>query len=391
MKCFSAQYVFTNDGPPLKRAVVCTENDGTIINVEDTGGDLVERPGLEFHNGIIIPGLVNSHCHLELSYLRDEIPRGTGLSGFLKTVTSIRNTADKDREKAIISADNSMAEEGVVLCADICNTSLSFPYKKNSRIKYINLLEVFGIDPLKADQRIEEIVSLRAEAVSENLQSWIVPHAAYSVSLKLLAHLENVMHDNRVSSIHFMESEDEEFFLENQDGPLMEAYSRFLSPGSRAETVGSHVSAVLEKITHKGNLILVHNTYIGEKEVKAIKARGNTFYCLCPNSNLFIEKRLPPVNILVENGCEIVIGTDSLSSNTKLSLVEEMRVLQTGFPALSLESVIRWATINGAKALGQNEWAGTLSPGKKPGLVLLENLDLQGLKLLPETRSYRLI
>ena len=75
MKRFSAQYIITNSGPPLKRAVITTEDDGTIINIEDTAGDLKEKHSVEFYNGIIIPGFVNCHCHLELSHMKGLITR----------------------------------------------------------------------------------------------------------------------------------------------------------------------------------------------------------------------------------------------------------------------------------------------------------------------------
>ena len=154
MKYFSAQYIFTNNGPPLKRGIITTDDDGTIISVEDTGGILPERHSLEFYNGIIVPGFVNCHCHLELSWMKDRIPEQTGLGGFLSTLTGIRSGGVDESDKAIASADRSMADEGVVLCADICNSSSTFSVKKKGRIRYINFLEVFGIDPASAEKRL---------------------------------------------------------------------------------------------------------------------------------------------------------------------------------------------------------------------------------------------
>ena len=152
MKRFSAQYIITNSGTPLKRAVITTEDDGIILSIEDTGGNLREKYSLEFHNGIIIPGFVNCHCHLELSGMKCSIAQGIGLGGFIEQV---RNTRDNNIENIItsaFSADENMYNEGVVLCADVCNTSLSFKIKNKSKIRYLNLLEVFGIDPIKASR-----------------------------------------------------------------------------------------------------------------------------------------------------------------------------------------------------------------------------------------------
>ena len=144
MKRFAAQYIVTNSGPPLKRAVITTEDDGTIISIEDTEGDLKEKHSIEFYNGIIIPGFVNCHCHLELSHMKGYTAKGIGLGGFIQQIRSTRDTNEKVLVSSVYSADNHMFDEGIVLCADVCNTSDSFKIKKESRIRYINLLEVFG-------------------------------------------------------------------------------------------------------------------------------------------------------------------------------------------------------------------------------------------------------
>jgi cytosine/adenosine deaminase-related metal-dependent hydrolase len=93
----------------------------------------------------------------------------------------------------------------------------------------------------------------------------------------------------------------------------------------------------------------------------------------------------------LDEGCELVIGTDSLASNNKLSILEELKCLQFTYPSLSIPEMIRWATINGARALGMDEMYGKIEPGKRPGLLLLENVELINLKLLPDTTVKRLI
>ena len=87
--------------------------------------------------------------------------------------------------------------------------------------------------------------------------------------------------------------------------------------------------------------------------IRKIKKRENLFWCLCPNSNIYIENKFPPVDLLIDEGCEIIIGTDSLASNKKLDILEELKTLQFHFPSLSIEDLVSWATINGAKALGK--------------------------------------
>lgn len=391
MKRFAAQYIITNPGPPLKRAVITTEDDGTIVSIEKTSGDLKEIHSTEFYNGIIIPGFVNCHCHLELSHMKDYSSKGKGLGDFIEQIRSTRDYNKESVYSSTSSADNYMYKEGIVLCADVCNTSDSFNIKKQSRIRYINLLEVFGLDPEKAGRRMDDIIKVAETAKEMDLPYSLVPHSAYSMSLTLFRLLRNESLNNKITSIHFMESAGEEAFLKNQTGSLMSSYKRSGLIPSKLEIPGSHTDVVLNEITKSGNLILIHNTFVDRKTIRMVKERENLFWCLCPNSNIYIENQIPPLNLLMEEGCEIVIGTDSLASNTNLSILDELKTLQFNFPEIPIEDLVFWATINGAKALGEEEQYGSIEPGKKPGLLLLQNVDLQNMKLLHDSFVTRLI
>jgi len=391
MKRFSAQYIFTNTGKALKRAVVEAENDGTIISITDTGGDLKETDSVEFYNGIIVPGFVNCHCHLELSHLKNKIGSRQGLGKFINQIRETRVTSEEKIMASALSADKEMYLGGIVLCADICNTDLTFTLKKESNIEYFNLIEVFGIDPEKAEKRMKEAVSLVKAAEDLGLSCSVVPHSAYSLSLPLFTLLRNATEKNTVSSVHFMESADETVFLDNHSGSIMDSYTESGLIPPLLQTVKDHTSAILREITSSGNLILVHNTYVTCETIKKLKCRDNLFWCLCPNSNMYIEERIPPADLLTSEECIITIGTDSLASNNRLSILEELKTLQAHFPEISLEEMIRWATLNGAKALGKNDIYGKIEPGSRPGLMLLQNVDLLNLKLLPSSTVKRLL
>jgi cytosine/adenosine deaminase-related metal-dependent hydrolase len=391
MKRFSAQFIFTNTAPPLKRAVIIAEDDGTIVKVEESRGELKETQSVEFYNGIIVPGFVNCHCHLELSHLMGAIAEGMGLSDFIMNVRTLRNYDQKEIITAAKKEDDDLFREGVSLCADICNTPVTFDIKKRSSIRYISFGEVFGIDPDKAGKRMVEVMHLAKEAEDAGLKMYPVPHSAYSVSLPLFRMLREKSSGNRVTSVHFMESESETIFLKDHSGPMRRSYEDSgLLPAS-LQMPENHVRAIMFEVTPSGNLILVHNTYADRSTVSEVKKRGDTYWCLCPASNLYIENKLPPVEMLMEENCEIVIGTDSLSSNKKLSILREMGIIQERFPSVKLEELIRWATINGAEALGEGDAYGTLEPGKKPGLLLIQDLDLVNFRLTEETNVRRLM
>ncbi|HZK97119.1 MAG TPA: amidohydrolase family protein, partial [Prolixibacteraceae bacterium] len=115
------------------------------------------------------------------------------------------------------------------------------------------------------------------------------------------------------------------------------------------------------------------------------------WFVLCPGSNLYIEDRLPHIELFRQNKLQICIGTDSLSSNHQLSMLEEMKIIQSHFPAVPLDEIVTWATRNGAEALEMSDWAGTIERGKKPGINLIIGMDLKHLQLLPQSKVKRLI
>ena len=391
MRHFSAQYVYTNTGPPLRRPVISTHDDGTIISITDTGGNLPEKSTLAYYNGIIVPGFVNCHCHLELSNFRGLVEPSAGLPGF---ISSIRNLREKHQGNAVQDAfryDSIMASGGIVACADICNGTDSFPAKEESSVDYLNLIEVFGINPAAAGRRFGESLAVAREAVSRSLKYNITPHSAYAISISLMDMIKNYSLGSPVSSIHFMESHDEAVLLGQQEGPMLESYREFGINPEWLSLPPSHIDAIKNHVTPAGNLILVHNTYTDAETVEAVNTRGSTFWCLCPNSNLYITGELPPVEMLRNKGCKIVTGTDSLASNSHLSILSELITLQNAFPNLPLDDLIMWGTLNGAEALGVSSWAGTIEPGKRPGLLLLEGADLSVPRLTTNTKVKRLI
>lgn len=432
MRRLSASLILTNDGPPLENGIVTTAADGTILKVESASG--TAEPDTEFYNGIIIPGFVNCHCHLELSHLKGTIPAGKGLGSFLTELSAAgraeREMAEKTTRQAtgeaagetagqtageaagqtagetagqaaganpevIVAAaeaaDRDMYREGTELCADICNNSSTFGIKSKSRISYFNLIEVFAPDPALAPGRIQHAVNLAAESTKAGLPFSIVPHSVYSVSLPLFRLIKEKSGGNRVNSIHFMESEGEEIFLSDRSGPLMESFSGAGLIPAVLHTPENSVSAILDEVTPSGSLILVHNIHAGRETVRKINPRGNVYWCLCPVSNLRIEGRMPPLAMLTEEGCDIVIGTDSLASNESLGILPELKTIQQHHPSVRLEDLIRWSTINGARALGQENKYGSISPGKRPGLLLVENADTANMKLTADTTVSRLI
>ena len=388
LRYISAQYILVGD-TLLKRGIITVRSNGEIIGVEDTEGDLGESRNIEFYNGILIPGFVNCHCHLELSGFSGVAPENTGLPGFLAAMR--RNSGTPKNEGAMKRADRDMFDQGIVLCGDVCNSADSFEVKKDSQISYHNFVELFGSLPMSADARIASAKEIMAESETASISFSATPHSVYSVSIPLMRKIKELGEDNKVSSIHFMESASEAEYILERSGMLAGSFKTdglFLEEGFG---YNDHVSAINDGVAEDSNLILVHNTFADKKTVSKMVSRPNTYWCLCPNSNLYIEGVLPPVAMLIVEGATLVIGTDSLASNKGLSILEELKTLQFSFPELTISQLISWATTNGARALRRDDTFGTLEKGKRPGILLLEGADMVEMRLLQETTIRRLV
>lgn len=392
MKRFSAQYIITGTGTTLKRGIITTAGDGTITDITDTGGDLRETGHTPFYNGIIIPGFINCHCHLELSSMRGAIPPSSGLPRFIQHVREERDRFAATAAEASQEADRDMYDAGINGCADICNSSSTFEIKEKSKIDYINLLEIFGTNPEGANRRIAEIQSLASEAAGWSAPWYITPHSLYSLSVPLLRKVRDLTRENRVTSIHFMESPAEKEMMKNATGPLAESYiSMGITREMMEQRARNHAETVLSLVTTSGNLLLVHNTVAEENDIERAMQRDNIWWCLCPLSNRYIENGAPPVEKLRQHGAAIVLGTDSLASNNRLSILEEMKAIAEMHPSVPLSELVKWATANGAEALGLDRKLGTIEVGKRPGLLLLENTGLEKPFLSRDATIRRLI
>ena len=367
MRRISAQYLFTSAGRPLRRGVITVSDDGTVTGVEDTRGNLTETAGTEFYNGVIIPGLVNCHAHLELSHMRDLIPAGGGLKEFIASVRDRREASEEEIISEAGRADREMYEGGVVACGDISNMTVTAAVKRHSPIRYFTFAEVFGLDPSLAETRMEGALKVVGEMSAKSLPVQVTPHSLYSVSEPLSQLVRKHITPESVISVHFLESDDER------------------------EMTRGHAEAALRLSGIASHVLLIHNTVITRDEAEMVAAAGNTWFCLCPSSNMHISRKMPPATMLREVTDRIVVGTDSLASSGHLSMITELRLLQEAAPGLTVEEIFRWGTVNGARALKMDDLLGSIEPGKRPGLLLVEPFDLANMRLLPESSVRRLL
>ncbi|ULQ55093.1 amidohydrolase family protein [Flavihumibacter rivuli] len=380
---FKADRIFTGEAFAPEGMVLIATEKGVIealVPETDAGGDIQYVPG------ILSPGLVNAHCHLELSHIKGVIPEKTGMVPFLLGVMQKR-TFDQDQvQQAIADAEDQMFRSGIVAVGDICNTAHTLHQKQKGRMHYRNFIEVSGFVPAGAGARFEAGRQLQ-EQMKATGPTTIVPHAPYSVSGELFQ-LINEQSKGAIITMHNQESEAEDEFFRSGKGDFLELYRTigvdinfFKAPGK------SSLAACLPALNQFSQLILVHNVLTNQQDIDLINTRSNNpvaghpqqiWFCLCPNANEYINHAQPPVELLLQNNCPVILGTDSLASNHQLSIAAEMnRLLQTN-PRLGLGILLQWATSNGARALGFEAELGDLAPGKKPGIITIETNEHHG-------------
>lgn len=356
--------------------VLILSGEGTVLDIvqEDLAGDAVQEV-----DGILSPGFVNTHCHLELSHMKGVIGEGTGLPAFLTQVMEKRGQQDvSGQQAAMTAAGEAMWQSGIVAVGDICNGTATLEQKKGAPIYYHSFVETMGFVPAAAQSRLDYSLQVLEQFRSLNDAMHacsIVPHAPYSVSKALFA-LLSVLPDNTPVSIHNQETAAENQLYKDKTGAFLDFYQHFgMDATAFVPTGGTSLPAWLPYFKHLP-VLLVHNTFSTKEDVAFTKAQApNAYWCLCPQANLYIENRLPDIQLLRSEGCTITLGTDSLASNHQLSVFEEIQAIRTQYPDIPLVELLQWATLNGAKALGVADRFGSFEKGKQPGVVLITDKD----------------
>ena len=373
---FQATQIFTGTELLEDQLVLITQKDGTIealVGIEDAGDEV------QNFEGILSPGFINAHCHLELSHMKGMIPAHSGLQEFVKQIVGLRKVEDGIIQQAIRSAEDEMYNNGIVAVGDICNTLDTLSIKQKHKLAYYSFVELYDLDPTRSDDKINAGLKIQ-EAFEQNcVRASLVPHAPYSVSFNLWKLLSNYFGAHTIT-MHNQETIDENEFFEKKSGSFLGMYERTKVSLDFFEATGlSSLQSVLPYFKKAARSILVHNSFTSKEDIKAVqKEMPHSFWCLCPNANQYIEQTMPPIELLRASGAEIVIGTDSYASNWSLNILDELKTIQKHSPSIPLAEMLSWATMNGARALQMEKGLGSFEKGKKPGVVLIEGISANG-------------
>lgn len=374
---FKADFIFDGRKILEKGKVLITNEKGiieSIVNEAEAGDDV------QIFRGLLSPGFINCHCHLELSHMKNVIESGTGLVDFLITVVGKRGFEKEIIAEALVAADAEMYENGIVAVGDVCNTADTLPVKLKSKINYYNFIETIGFTEERAAVLFERFQQLYSDFITAGLlNTSIVPHAPYTIS-GVMFKLINDFSAGKIVSIHNQETRAENELYRENAGDFFRLYrhlnidTAFFQAHSK-----SSLQSYLPLLNKAKALLLIHNTFTTQHDIEFALRESKVneqdlFWCFCPNANLYIENKFPDIELFAKSNCNIILGTDSYSSNQSLNILEEMKTLQKHFPFLETERLLQWATLNGATALEMDNIAGSFEKGKQPGIVLINHL-----------------
>ncbi len=371
MRYLTADYILPISAEPIANGVIVIDEEQTIQAI----GTKEEYPNvdLEYHRGILLPGFINTHCHLELSHMQGVCPTGTKLIPFITTVVQLREYEQDVILHHIRAQDEAMWAAGIQAVGDISNKVDTAAQKSTSPISYYTFVECF--DMMQPALTVGTIENYRAvfagQARGGGNKKSFVPHAPYSVTPELFDFLNRANPDHSTISIHNTETQDENQLFQDGSGGFKSFYESLGMSLEQFEPTGTNsIAYVLKNMTPKKRNLFVHNTLTTAEDIeKAHSWSDNTYWATCPNANLYIENRLPNYKLFLDAGAKMTVGTDSIMSNWQLDIWEELKTIQKMQSYVPLSDLLSWATVNGAEALGYHKSMGSLEVGKQPGIV----------------------
>lgn len=378
VRAIHADAVITGDREAVRDGAVIVDARGDVLDVGAASDVLPRHAGapIERVRGVVMPGLVNAHTHVELSALRGLVSGGAGFVPWVEKMLGARVEARPEEDDAAIArAVDELDAFGTAAVGEVTNSLAAVGALARRGIAGCVFHEVFGLRESEARANIakaDEDAATRAWP-TRDLAYALAPHTLYTLSLDVARELvERARASGARTSLHLAEHAAERRALEAGEGPIADWYERFLKvkradvpwPRKSPVDVAADVGALAPHV------LLVHLTDAHADELAKIAASGAPVV-FCPRSNLHIETRLPPLVAARAAGIEPALGTDSLASNASLDVLAEARALADRFPSVPARDLVQMATWNGARALARTD-LGRVAVRARPGLVAID-------------------
>jgi len=374
-----AEYIFPLTSPPIKNGILLVHENGQICDVINPDSISYNIENVIKYTGVLTPGFVNAHCHLELSSYKGLIPQKTGLDTFIKHLQKNNfNTKEKDEiNEYLYLADLEMYKNGIVAVGDVSNSLLSLEIKMQSKLYYHTFVELYGSDINASDDIFNKGLKI-LKGFIENTPASLSMHSLYAVSEKLLKKIIQNK-STHIFSFHHLESNEELLFFYNKTGKIVERLNLlnvniegFLPSGKRP------LETYINDLPKDNSYQFVHNIFTNENDFKTVRNLQSVYWCFCPLSNLYIENKLPQFDMFIKSNQKATIGTDSLASNETLSVLDEIKCIQS-INHIDTQMLLEWACLNGAAFLKIDDTFGSFDKKKRPGVLHISNTLENGL------------
>ncbi|MBY0494404.1 MAG: amidohydrolase family protein [Cyanobacteria bacterium] len=370
MTAFRAAWVVPIDQPPIRDAVIDVEN-GVITGIREPGsGSRAQDLG----NVAVMPGLINAHTHLELSWLRDRVPPAAKFTDWVKRLFAVRGRPDKPMTAEQVAAiDGAIAEAkaaGTVAVGDISNSLMSAAPMRKANLDGVIFHELLGFKE-RDGSLLDATRDMRTSAAAAGARVSLAPHAPYSTSPELFGAIRAAVDDSlcAIMSVHLGESPEEIEFLEKGTG-AWRAMLEFIGAW-RDDWQAPQCDPVAYLDRHgviDGRTLVVHGVQFTDRALLRLAEIGATLVT-CPRSNQWVGVGHPPIDRFYQSGVNVAVGTDSLASVDDLNVFSELKAMRWLAPKVPASQILESATLTGARALGLGDELGSLTPGKRAEMI----------------------
>lgn len=372
---YLARCVLPVAAPPIVDGGAVRVRDGRIEAVGRVRD--VPRDGArdrDLGDVVLMPGPVNAHTHLELSWMADDRPAGGEWVAWVEALVALRGGEDRPRaERAAERALAGVRERGTAAVGDIANLGTAVDVLARSGLHGVVFVERFRLRAREAGRALAEGSealenvrdALRAAGADGRVRAALAPHAPHTTSPALISAIATRARDERAPlSIHAAESAAEVTWLRDGTGPLADFYARRGLVDAGWDPPGVSPIAALERSGALGpRTLLVHAGHLADTDIELVLRSGATVVT-CPRSNRYLGVPCAPVERLRAAGVRVALGTDSLASCPDLDPFAETAALRREHPGLAPAEALRIATLDGARALGIDDRVGAIAPGR---------------------------
>ena len=371
MIAYRAAWVCPIDRPPMRDAVI--EVDNGIVTSVSARNEASTVRARDLGNVVVLPGLINAHTHLELSWLRGRVPPANGFTEWVRTLLAQRRPDQAMTPDLIAPMHEAVREAraaGTIAVGDISNSLASVEPMRHGGLTGVVFHELLGFKE-RDGTLVAASRDRRAAAAQPGIRISLAPHAPYSTSVELFKAIRAAVNasDCPITSVHLGESPEEVELLEKGSGPWRSLLEMI---GAWRDDWDIPSCGPVEFLERHGIIdaktLVVHGVQFRDQDLARVRALDATLVT-CPRSNRWVGVGYPPLERFYNSGVRVAVGTDSLASVEDLNLFSELKVMRWLAPSVPARRLLESATVIGARALGLDHELGTIAPGRRADLI----------------------